>query len=133
MTVEYLTSPDFITRAIICLLFITAYTYCVTRPRIYTFKHTTNKYPAQLHARNWTGIFILSTLCGSRTVCNNCTPGVCRTLAVRPCPARPGSCNNCNIRVRRGLHPHTFPCSYSSKRVSGNGAFYPADFYGKPF
>ena len=32
MTVEYLTSPDFITRAIVCLLFITAYTYCVTRP-----------------------------------------------------------------------------------------------------
>ncbi len=31
MTVEYLASPDFITRAIICLLFITAYTYCITR------------------------------------------------------------------------------------------------------
>ena len=84
-------------------------------------------------ARNWTGIFILSTLCGSRTVCSNCTPGVCRTLAVCPCPARPGSCNSCNIRVLRGLHPHTFPCSYSSKRVSDSGAFYPVDSCGKPF
>lgn len=83
--------------------------------------------------RNWTGIFILSTLCGSHIVCNNCIPGVCRTLAVRPCPARPGSCNSCNIRVRRGLLPHTFPCFCSSKYASSNTAFCRVDFCGKPF
>lgn len=32
MTLAYLTTPDFITRAIVCLVFLVAYTYCVTRP-----------------------------------------------------------------------------------------------------
>ena len=79
------------------------------------------------------GIFILSTLGGFRTVCNNRTPGVCRTSAVRLCLARLDSYSNCNNRVRRGLLPHTFPCSYSSKHVSDNTAFCRADFCGKPF
>ena len=79
------------------------------------------------------GIFILSTLGGFRTVCNNRTLGVCRTSAVRLCRVRPGSYNSCNNLVRRGLLPHTFPCFCSSKHVSNNMAFCRADFCGKPF
>ena len=122
MTLEYLSSPDFMLRAGICLLFIISYTYCITRSWIYTFNLLHTKI---LPSFSLGRIFYFRYPLRFHSVCNSSTLYAFRIVVLRLYRVHPGSCNSCNSLVLRGLARYIVPCSGNNRRAWCSGALCP--------